>query len=122
MDSDTSGMQSEAFVNPLHSFFTFFGINPDVERLSVIIRKLAHFAEYFTLCLTATLFITSFGNKKLYPLSPTYCLVIAICDEFVMQMSASGRAPMWIDVIVDLIGALTAYLLFTLWAKKEKQK
>jgi len=121
-NGEESGLQSDVIVDAVIRFLDFFGIKLDIYTLGVIIRKLAHFTEYFLLGITATVFITSFENKKVYPIAPTYCLLVAVCDEFIMQMSTEGRAPMWSDVLIDLSGALTAFLLVILWAKKENRK
>ncbi len=122
-NGEESGNQSDLIVDIVNRVLNFFGISADIYTLGVIIRKTAHFAEYFLLGLTATVFLSSFENKKLYPLSPTYCLIVATCDEFIMQMFTEGRAPQWTDVLIDFCGALTAMFAVAVFLKiKEKRK
>ena len=120
---DESGMDSDFIVNIVNSILNFFGIQPDIDTLGLVVRKIAHFSEYFVLGLTTSLYLSTFDNKKLYPISPTYCLVIAICDEFIMQMLTEGRAPKWTDVLIDFSGALTALFAVLVWiALKNREK
>ena len=107
-DGVNSAKQSDFAVDIINNLLDFFGISADVYTLGVIIRKLAHFLEYFVLGLTSCIFLSGFKNKVWLAVSPIYCLAVAICDEFVMQAATSGRAPQWTDVLIDLCGALFA--------------
>ena len=118
---EISGNQSDFFVDAFDNALSFFGISADTQILGVIIRKAAHFTEYFALGLTSSLFLSVFERKPLYTISPIYALVIAICDEFIMQSVTEGRAPRWTDVIIDLSGAVIAGLIIYL-IKNRKQK
>ena len=108
-NGEESGKKSDFLVNICISFLGFFGIEIDVYILGVLIRKLAHFAEYFVLGLTSSLFLTQLPYKKFIYFSPIYCLIIAFCDEFVMQMITAGRAPRFTDVLIDFSGVLLAF-------------
>ncbi len=119
-NGEESGKKSDFIVNIFSSILGIFGIEIDDYILGVLVRKLAHFAEYFVLGLTSTLFVSELRNKKLISLSPTYCLLIAFCDEFVMQMLTAGRAPRLTDVLIDFSGVLLAVAI-VLFFKSRKE-
>lgn len=122
-NGEESGKQSDFVVDIVNSFLSFFGIRADVDTLGTVIRKLAHFTEYFVLGITSSLFLLQYNSKRLVAVSPIYCFLIALCDEFIMQMSTEGRAPQFTDVLIDLSGALLALIaLLVIIRIKNKEK
>lgn len=77
-----------------------------------LVRKLAHFTEYFLLGLELTLYMNIRSVSSLsYPvfawiLPLGISLTVASLDETIQLFS--GRGPMIQDVILDFCGALTA--------------
>lgn len=124
--------RSSGFVTGIIKWFLdLFGITPDGNSLSFIVRKTAHFGEYFILSLLCSaLALSVFEKKKYIALAPMLAFSVALCDEFIVQGSTAGRSPEWRDVLIDLSGAVIASLLLALFVylrarrlcKKEKTK
>lgn len=82
-----------------------------VKKVSFLIRKSAHFFEFFIL------YILTYECLKEYPLNKTiiiaiiFCLLIACLDE-IHQMITPNRTPSMIDVMIDFSGSLMAYLFW----------
>ena len=107
-NSTDSSSQSGFIVNII---VNIFNIN-DIELLSLIIRKMAHFTEYFILGLLVYNMAHSY-NKKTY-ISIIICILYAISDE-IHQIFVPGRSCQISDMIIDVSGALLGiYFLFIL--------
>ncbi len=120
-----SAQQSGKIVNLVKELLNSVNIHPDDHNLSFFIRKGAHFSEYFALGLfTAMLFKSLLTKEKFVFLSPIYCYIIALCDEFICQRITEGRGPQLTDTLIDLSGALLATLLVfvVLYFKSKKDK
>ena len=80
----------------------------DLEHL---VRKAAHFTEYFilsgTLILPMYLVYGRRGKNLLRPLL-IVCALYAVSDEF-HQLFLEGRAPLVTDAVIDVLGALACY-------------
>ena len=78
--------------------------------LNFMVRKAAHFTEYFLLgCLSMLTFIQlNIPRKKLWGM--LYCIIIAGMDEL-LQLFVSGRAGRFTDVFIDSVGAACGVLL-----------
>lgn len=120
---EESSAQSDIVTDLANKLLGSFGISIEPQELSHFIRKLAHFSEYFALGLTSAVTLSVFKKRFYMIFSPIYCVIIAICDEFIMQAMTIGRAPMWKDVLIDSTGALTALIAVTvfLFIRKEKR-
>lgn len=76
-----------------------------------IIRKAAHFSEYFILyILTNNVLKYYFSDKKKRIYSLIFILIYAISDE-IHQYFVPGRAMALRDVLIDFSGGLTACLI-----------
>ena len=95
-------------------------LNNDVVRF--IIRKLAHFTEYFILAiLTCNLVKEYFTlNKKQYILIMLFCIFYAFSDEF-HQLFISGRSGQIKDVLIDSSGSLVGLICYY-FIKNKKRK
>lgn len=105
LSADISSQQSGEIVEAVAEILIKMGIPSDMDTLSFIIRKLAHFTEYFVL---GGLLFTSFwlfGAKKPFVFAVAVCLAVATSDEFVMQRITEGRSPEIRDCLIDLCGA-----------------
>lgn len=106
--------------------FGGFGLDIDIITLTNVVRKLAHFAEYFALGAVGAGLLDCFNRKLIYA-SPIFALIVALIDEFAIQAATPGRSPEWRDIGIDLAGALCAMIaadliLRLLRRKKEKKK
>lgn len=80
----------------------------DYDTLSHIIRKLAHFTEFFILG------IFSYIGYKYY--SIIFVVATAVLDEFI-QLFVDGRTSSIIDVLIDVSGGTLGILLIVLIVK-----
>ena len=78
-------------------------------NITLSVRKLAHFSIYLLLGLTlSNAFLHTLTLPKLYTafLSLFTACVYSLFDEFVYQASSVGRAPQFLDVFIDISGAV----------------
>ncbi len=82
------------------------------DDFSFVIRKLAHYTEYFILGILLLLTMKSFFKKEIiiYINSSLIGIIYAISDEF-HQSFIDSRTPAIMDVFIDSIGLLTAIFL-----------
>lgn len=76
------------------------------------VRKLAHFTEYAILALPAAgaaLFVGCQWGCAAWG----YAVLVALCDEFVVQAMTAGRGPRFGDVLIDSAGALLGVAALT---------
>ena len=79
------------------------------------VRKLAHFSEYAILSLPATSAALLVGRRWAFA-AWGYALLVALCDEFVVQAMTAGRGPRITDVLIDGAGALVGTVaLVVVW-------
>lgn len=111
-----SGSTSNSIVNIFLRFLNLFNIQIDPSFASLLIRKGAHFFEFFVLGLLVYNVIKTFvlGKKKSiykninvysFIFVLTYCLLIAITDETI-QYFVPGRYASIVDVMIDFSGSL----------------
>lgn len=82
---------------------------------NTLVRKAAHFVEYFFLGLFLSLLLNLI-TKKIWislPAASVICFVLAYLDEY-RQQFVEGRGATWLDVRIDTYGALTAIILVTI--------
>lgn len=108
-DSGFVLMVLKSILDYLHIDYTAFA------DMSFIIRKLAHFTEFFMLGASAYFMLFAYGLDKLKRslISPGIVLLTAISDELI-QLTSPGRAGQIRDVIIDFSGGLTAVLILSL--------
>lgn len=89
--------------------------SPFGQTLHFIIRKGAHFFEYFILSLLLYNYFRGFmGGKKLFIFPVLISFLYACSDEF-HQTFVPGRAGMIMDVLIDTTGAIVAILLVSIY-------
>lgn len=74
-----------------------------------LIRKLAHFGEYLILVLPLTGAAILMMRKWLPAAAWGYAVVVAACDEFIVQ-AISGRGSRFSDMLIDSAGALVGVI------------
>lgn len=118
-NGETSGAMSGSVTAFLLQFFPI-----GEELLHTLIRKGAHFAEYFVL---GTLLSNMFRAYGLFPrkwdlTAPLLGCFWAILDEFI-QTFVPDRAGMVADVLLDSAGVFCGTLVvFAVWYFKKKSK
>ncbi len=112
-NADISSNQSGIIVSFISKIFN---IN-NIELLSLIIRKMAHFLEYFILGILMLNVIINY-NKKIY-LSYIFSILYACLDE-VHQLFVNGRSGQITDVLIDSTGIILGILLYRIIRYKKK--
>ena len=110
-----SSNQSNFIVNIISHLFNITNIN----LLTFIIRKLAHFTEYLILGILISNYLNSY-HKKIY-LSTIICFVYAISDE-VHQIFVPGRSFQIRDIIIDTMGAIFGIIIYRICRQKIDKK
>ncbi len=94
-----------------------------INLVTVIVRKSAHFLEYFILGLIAFAIALTY-DKKLIILAfgvLFFCVVYAISDEL-HQYFVPGRACRIKDVCIDSAGSISAIFILMLTSKSKKRR
>lgn len=108
-DATESINQSNFIVNIITNIFKI----ENIELLSFIIRKLAHFTEYLILGLLVANMFTKNNINNLYLISIILCIIYATSDE-IHQLFVPGRACQLRDILIDSIGSITGVYLYKL--------
>ncbi|MBB6632105.1 VanZ family protein [Clostridium algidicarnis] len=96
---------------------TYFG-----ELSTLIVRKSAHFTEYFILfILTYNVMKYYFEKGRLFFISYIITVAYAMTDEF-HQLFVPGRAGALKDVLIDSTGGLFALLIVFVFVKIKKDE
>lgn len=109
LSGEDSAMQSGWIVTSIDQTLGFIGIHANETFLSLMVRKLAHFTEFFILTL---LWIKALKDKKI---AIIYAIgissLVALLDES-LQLFIPGRNGNIIDVFIDISGSLLAYFIY----------
>lgn len=108
-DATESTNQSNFIVNIINNIFKI----ENIELLSFIIRKLAHFTEYLILGFLTINMLNKNDISKKYLLSILICIIYATSDE-IHQIFVPGRACQIRDILIDSIGSITGVYLYKL--------
>lgn len=108
-DATESANQSNFIVNIINNIFKI----ENIELLSFIIRKLAHFTEYLILGFLTINMLNKNDISKKYLLSILICIIYATSDE-IHQIFVPGRACQIRDILIDSIGSITGVYLYKL--------
>ena len=91
----------------------------NIAKLTIIVRKIAHFSEYFILGL---LLINLFkNNKKKYLYTEVIGIIYAISDE-IHQLFVPGRSGKIMDIIIDNTGIIIAIIVIITYKNLTKRK
>lgn len=112
-DATSSSNQSNFIVDIITSIINIKNIG----LLSLIIRKLAHFIEYFILGILVINFITRYDKKIIIAI--LLCIIYATSDE-IHQIFVPGRSCQIIDIMIDSLGSIMGIYLYKLITKKCK--
>lgn len=112
-DASSSSNQSNFIVDIITSIINI----KDTELLSFIIRKLAHFTEYFILGILVINLITKYDKKIIIAI--LLCIIYATSDE-IHQIFVPGRSCQITDIMIDSLGSIMGVYLYKLITKKCK--
>lgn len=116
INGPTSSDISGGVLDFINFVLSFIGIK--YEFSGFIIRKLAHFTEYFVLGL---LLCFDLKNMKIKLYNSLFIgLVIALIDESI-QLFSVGRASSVIDVWIDFSGVIISFLVIKILHKIKKE-
>ena len=113
---EDSGRQSGRVVQAVLKITDFFGIKiTNINLLSHLVRKSAHFCEFALLGVLSFYTLKAMGLCRVAQIyfGVSYCLLIASCDEYI-QTFTNGRSGQVSDVMLDLSGSATAIILLFL--------
>lgn len=113
-DATSSSNQSNFIVDIITSIINI----KDIGLLSLIIRKLAHFTEYFILGILVINFITRYDKKIIIAI--LLCIIYATSDE-IHQIFVPGRSCQITDIMIDSLGSIMGIYLCKLITKKCKK-
>ncbi len=105
-DATESANQSNFIVNIITNIFKI----ENIEVLSFIIRKLAHFTEYLILGFLTINMLNKNDISKKYLISILICIIYATSDE-IHQIFVPGRACQIRDILINSIGSITGVYL-----------
>lgn len=114
---DTSMQLSDGILDSFKSLFQNF---LDYHTLSYIVRKIAHFTEYFILGLLIYHLVKQYRviSKTEIIWMILFCVIYAMSDEF-HQVFIGGRSPKVFDVIIDSLGSSLSILILQLLQKRK---
>lgn len=107
MSADISGEESGGITAFLQNIIDRLNLN--IELNDYIVRKTAHFTEYFAIGFSIFMTAFSFNNSKPYRYIThiLFCgLFTAVIDETI-QLFTDGRAGQVADVLLDFSGCVT---------------
>ena len=123
LPANISSTQSGFFTTMISSFLSIFNITIQADQLSLIVRKSAHFAQFFLLGIFWFQYLYSVmkNQRLIHWLAILFCLLTAIIDESI-QLFTDGRAFQFTDILIDLFGSIMAILafVFTMYLIKRK--
>ncbi len=122
--SNENGTQSSSLSNGILLYIAKFLKVSDIawfiHTFSFIIRKGAHFSEYFILYILTIECFKEYKVNHLVLISIIFCVIYASFDEF-HQLFIDGRCGQFKDVLIDSSGSLCS-LLFWHLIKKDGRK
>lgn len=108
-DATESANQSNFIVNIITDMFKI----ENIELLSFIIRKLAHFTEYLILGFLTINMLNKNDIAKKYIIAIIICIIYASSDE-IHQIFIAGRCFAIRDILIDSMGAISGIYIYKL--------
>lgn len=122
--SQGSMAQTSRFIRPLIEYF-LPNVAPDtVVLIHTLVRKAAHFTEYFIFSLLAIRAFSFVRNRRVsgrrYLLAIAAGLFLAVADESLQSFNDSRTASVY-DVMIDMVGAGLASVIYWLLASRHEK-
>jgi VanZ family protein len=108
LPADLSGASSGFIVGLVSDVLNIIRLDVDDDTLSLIIRKLAHFIEFFLLGIALSIYLIKEKIEVYHIISLGF--IVAVIDEFI-QLFVSGRSGIVFDDGIDLLGVLVSLIL-----------
>ena len=108
--ADKSTGVSDKFVS---SITNILNIKNKDEEISIIVRKTAHFMEYFILGILLFLNLRLYNLDNKLIIGIIFCFIYAVSDE-VHQIFIDGRTPKLLDIFIDTLGASLSLFILSL--------
>lgn len=112
-DANESSSQSNFIVDLIVNILNI----DNVDVISYIVRKLAHFTEYLILGILVCNMLRCYDKK--YYLAIIICVLYAISDE-VHQAFVPGRSPQIYDMLIDSFGSICGIVLVNIFIKNRR--
>lgn len=93
-----------------------------IHNTTLVVRKAAHFFEYFVLGVLAILTANTFNKYKFFNravLATAFCVLYAISDE-IHQHFVPGRACRFIDILIDSSGIIAAIFTISIITSRKR--
>lgn len=118
--SQKNGNDSNSLSSNLANLMKSLGLNVISKLdLNYIIRKIAHFSEYFILYIIVVRVIGIYKNYRQAIKYSILCIFAYAClDEF-HQLFINGRSSSFSDVLIDILGGLLALFVYLLYKKNK---
>ena len=122
-DAVQSSSQSSRIVDTVEKVIKTIKPEMNIERhnLTYIIRKLAHFIEFFAQGFFFSIFIYCF-SKKYNIINILFIGLLTACYDEYIQLSSAGRSGQISDIFVDFSGCILAAVLYTIFYFSMKEK
>lgn len=114
--SESSGLSTRVLTY-IGNFLHVSNMDNFVSSFSFLIRKTAHFTEYFILFILSYECFKEYKINKLLLISLLFCLLAAGFDEF-HQLFIDGRSGQVLDVLIDFSGSLFSSLFYVKLLKR----
>ena len=119
--SEFSGENTSRIIRPLVLWLFPHTSEETLAVVHVVVRKIAHFSEYFVLgLLAARTFSTSSKEllrRRWFILCLSLIILYSLVDEY-HQSFVPSRTPSIFDSMIDTLGGLTALLLYSRRSKR----
>lgn len=116
---DSGGMSLAILIKGLGAFFPNLVETMELELWHLLLRKCAHFVEYFILGILSFRTLRDIGWRRKEFVVIGFCVSVAIVDE-TLQRFVSGRVGSVWDMFLDSIGALTGILIVYFISRRKK--
>jgi VanZ family protein len=120
LPGDISSSQSGFFSGLIKDILAFLGLNIQDDMISFFVRKLAHFTEFFVLGVLWT-FVFMRRYERYVLITILFGMCIAGIDEFI-QYFVPGRAMMFTDFLIDVLGVAVGTLFVQVIYKGKKEE
>ena len=114
-NSEISSMQSGRIVSFIADLFNI----ENIDLLSLIVRKLAHFTEFFILGYLVCNMCKVYDTNILFGF--VFCILYAFCDE-IHQLFISGRHFAIFDVVIDSLGVFFGNIFYMIGLRLLKRR
>jgi VanZ family protein len=114
LPGDVSSAQSGFIVSLASDLASWMGLRISDEHLSLLIRKFAHFTEFFFLGISLSIYFIKEKIEIYHIFSLGF--IIALIDESI-QLFVSGRSGNLVDLGIDMLGILFAFIIIFIYTK-----